>query len=29
MPYADVVNLLGEDLDTINKNTEVLIDANM
>jgi hypothetical protein len=26
--YAYVVNLLGNDIDTINKNTETLIDAN-
>jgi hypothetical protein len=26
--YADDVNLLGDDIDTINKNTETLIDAS-
>jgi hypothetical protein len=25
--YADDVNLLGDNIDTINKNTETLIDA--
>jgi hypothetical protein len=26
--YADDVNLLGDDIDTINKNTETLTDAS-
>jgi hypothetical protein len=26
--YADDVNLLGDDMDTINKNTVTLIDAS-
>jgi hypothetical protein len=26
--YADDVNLLGDDTDTINRNTETLIDAS-
>jgi hypothetical protein len=26
--YADVVNLLGDNIDTINKNTETLIDSS-
>jgi hypothetical protein len=28
LAYADDVNLLGDNIDTINKNTETLIDAN-
>jgi hypothetical protein len=28
LAYADNVNLLGDDKDTINKNTETLIDAS-
>jgi hypothetical protein len=28
LPYADDVNLLGDDIDTINKNTQTLNDAN-
>jgi hypothetical protein len=28
LAYADEVNLLGENIDTINKNTETLIDAS-
>jgi hypothetical protein len=28
MPYADDVNLLGDNIDIINKNTETLIDAS-
>jgi hypothetical protein len=28
LAYADVVNLLGDNIDTIKKNTETLIDAN-
>jgi hypothetical protein len=28
LAYADVVNLLGDNIDTINKNTETLIDAS-
>jgi hypothetical protein len=28
LAYADDVNLLGDDIDTINKNTQTLIDAN-
>jgi hypothetical protein len=27
LAYADDVNLLGDNVDTINKNTEILIDA--
>jgi hypothetical protein len=27
LSYADDVNLLGDNIDTINKNTETLIDA--
>jgi hypothetical protein len=26
--YADGVNLLGDNMDTVDKNTETLIDAN-
>jgi hypothetical protein len=26
--YADKVDLLGNDIDTIEKNTQILIDAN-
>jgi hypothetical protein len=29
LPYADDLNLLGDNIDTINKNTETLIDASM
>jgi hypothetical protein len=28
MAYADDVNLLGDNIDTINKNTQSLIDAS-
>jgi hypothetical protein len=28
LAYADDVNLLGDNIDTIKKNTETLIDAN-
>jgi hypothetical protein len=28
LAYADDVNLLGDNIDTINKNTQTLIDAN-
>jgi hypothetical protein len=28
LAYADVVNLLGDNIDTIKKNTETLIDAS-
>jgi hypothetical protein len=28
LAYADDVNLLGDNIDTINKNTGILIDAN-
>jgi hypothetical protein len=28
LAYADDVNLLGDNIDTINKNTETFIDAN-
>jgi hypothetical protein len=28
LAYADDVNLLGDNIDTINKNTETLIDAS-
>jgi hypothetical protein len=28
LAYADVVNLLGDNIDTIMKNTETLIDAS-
>jgi hypothetical protein len=28
LAYADDVNLLGENIDTINKNTQTLIDAS-
>jgi hypothetical protein len=28
LAYADDVNLLGDDIDTINRNTETLIDAS-
>jgi hypothetical protein len=28
LAYADDVNLLGDDIDTVNKNTETLIDAS-
>jgi hypothetical protein len=28
MAYADDVNLLGDNIDTINKNTQTLIDAS-
>jgi hypothetical protein len=28
LAYADDVNLLGDNVDTINKNTETLIDAS-
>jgi hypothetical protein len=28
LAYADDVNLLGDNIDTINKNTEILIDVN-
>jgi hypothetical protein len=28
LAYADGVNLLGDNLDTINKNTDTLIDAS-
>jgi hypothetical protein len=28
LAYADDVNLLGDDIDTIEKNTETLIDAS-
>jgi uncharacterized protein YdeI (BOF family) len=28
LDYADVVNLLGENMDTLKKNTETLIDAS-
>jgi hypothetical protein len=28
LAYADGVNLLGENIDTINKNTQTLIDAS-
>jgi hypothetical protein len=28
LAYADYVNLLGDNIDTINKNTETLIDAS-
>jgi hypothetical protein len=28
LAYADDVNLLGDNIDTINKNTEILIDAS-
>jgi hypothetical protein len=29
LAYADVVNILGDNIDTITKNTETLIDAGM
>jgi hypothetical protein len=29
LAYADDVNLLGDNIDTINKNTKFLIDASM
>jgi hypothetical protein len=28
LAYADDVRLLGDDIDTVNRNTETLIDAN-
>jgi hypothetical protein len=28
LAYADYVNLMGENIDTINKNTEILTDAS-
>jgi hypothetical protein len=28
LAYADDVNLLGDNIDTINKNTETIIDAS-
>jgi hypothetical protein len=28
LAYVDDVNLLGDNIDTINKNTEILIDAS-
>jgi hypothetical protein len=28
LAYADDVNLLGDNIDTINKNTEILIDVS-
>jgi hypothetical protein len=28
LPYADEVNLLGDNIDTIKKNTEIVIDAS-
>jgi hypothetical protein len=28
LAYADDVNLLGDNIDTINKNTQILIDAS-
>jgi hypothetical protein len=28
LAYADDVNLLGDNIDTVNKNTETLIDAS-
>jgi hypothetical protein len=28
LAYADDVNLLGDDINTINRNTEMLIDAS-
>jgi hypothetical protein len=28
LPYADDMNLLGDNIDTIKKNTETLIDAS-
>jgi hypothetical protein len=29
LAYADDVNLLGDNIDTIKKNTDILIDASM
>jgi hypothetical protein len=28
LAYADDVNLIGDDIDTMNKNTQILIDAS-
>jgi hypothetical protein len=29
LPYVDDVNLLGDNIDTLNKNTQTLTDASM